>query len=122
MHRVLYGAGFNPTELDRGLAISEELYATKQKMQAQVKQLGDAWSDAEMKGDSRQMGMILRQSVVWGVDVSSVIHSGMRNLQKMRKDLVERQMSPKLLLGYRNPEKSQALARKQAKNKPAPVA
>ncbi len=97
MHRVLYGAGFNPTELDRGLAISEELYATKQKMQAQVKQLGDAWSDAEMKGDSRQMGMILRQSVVWGVDVSSVIHSGMRNLQKMRKDLVERQMSPRLL-------------------------
>lgn len=96
-HRVLYGLGFNPVELDRGMAISQELYETREKMKGMVKKLGDAWGDAELKGDSRQMDNILRQATVWGVDVGSVIQSGMRVLTKTRQDIVERQMPPSML-------------------------
>jgi hypothetical protein len=97
VHRVLYGLGFNPTELDRGMAISQELYETKEKLKSTVKKLGDAWGDAELRGDSRQMDSILRQATIWGVDVGSVIQSGMRNVSKTRQDIVERQMSPQMI-------------------------
>jgi hypothetical protein len=97
MHRILYGMGFNPTELDRGMAISNELYEKKQRMLSQVKKLGDAWSDAEIAGNTAQMATIMRQAIVWGVDVGSVVRSGMNNLTKMREDIIERQLTPRML-------------------------
>lgn len=96
-YRALYALGFNPTQLDRGMAISQELYQEKQKMNAAVKSLGDAWGDAELRGDSRQMDAILRQATVQGVDVGSVIKSGMRNVTKSRQDIIERQMTPRMI-------------------------
>jgi hypothetical protein len=93
IHRFLYGLGFNPVELDRGMMISQELYAEKQKMQSAVKKFGDAWSDASLSGNSEQMSRIMRQAIISGVDVSSVIHSGMRNLKKAREDVIERQLT-----------------------------
>jgi hypothetical protein len=62
-------------------------------MQGMIKKLGDGWADAQLKGDSEQMSRIMRQAIVWGVDTSSVIHSGMRDLKKSRQDLIERELS-----------------------------
>jgi len=98
-HQILYSMGFNPVELDRGMAISTELYEKKERMKGMVAKLGKAWSDAETRGDGGQMALIMRQAVVWGVDVSSVIKSGMRNLKKMREDIIERQLGSSKNLG-----------------------
>jgi hypothetical protein len=93
IHRFLYGLGFNPVELDRGMMISQELYSEKQKMQKAVKKFGDSWADASLSGNSEQMSRIMRQAIISGVDVSSVIHSGMRDLKKTRQDIIERQLT-----------------------------
>jgi hypothetical protein len=100
LHRFLYSVGFNPTELDRGQAISQELFAKREKMTAQVKQLGLAWANAEREGNGQQMSDIMRQSIVWGVDVGEVIKSGMTVLDKQRKDVVERALRPTMLKDY----------------------
>lgn len=90
MHRWFYAFGFNPTELDRAQTVSQELYSSNEKMKAQIKSLGDAWSDAEVGGNTAQMAVILRQSMVWGVDPSKVIQEGMKNLLALQKDVVQR--------------------------------
>lgn len=101
-HRVLYSFGFHPTELDRGQAISHELYKKHQNMREQVTSLGKAWAEAQSSGDSQQMATIMRQAMVWGVDVSSVVKSGMAVTDKQRKDVVERQLRPQDIQGYLN--------------------
>lgn len=102
VHRALYALGFNPVELDRAQAVSQELYDSKQKMTAQITKLGTAWAAAEQNKDNAQMAMIIRQGVTWGVDVSSVISSGMNRLEKQRQDVVERRLRPQDLGKYRS--------------------
>lgn len=94
MTRWLYAFGFNPVELDRASAISQELYAKHESMKKLQTQLGNAWADAEGAQRPEQMGLIMRQAIVWGVDVSKVIEEGMRELTKRRMDVVERTMRP----------------------------
>ncbi|TXH14992.1 MAG: hypothetical protein E6R03_08140 [Hyphomicrobiaceae bacterium] len=101
IHRVLYGFGFNPAELDRAYAVSQELYSSREKLQAQVTKLGKAWAEAQNEGNSNAMAMIMRQSITWGVDVSSVLRSGNAFLTKQRQDVVERQAKPQDLAKYK---------------------
>jgi hypothetical protein len=95
MDKIFYSAGFNPTEIDRGQAIANEIYQKHDKMKAQVKQLGNAWAEAEVGHDSQAMTMIMRQGMVWGVDIGQVIREGMKNLKKMQQGMIERQLKPK---------------------------
>jgi hypothetical protein len=95
MDKIFYSAGFSPTEIDRGQAIANEIYQKHDKMKAQVKQLGDAWADAEVNHDSAGMTRIMRQGMVWGVDVGQVIREGMKNLKKLQQGIIERQLKPK---------------------------
>lgn len=94
MSRWLYAFGFNPVELDRATAISQELYTKHSNMKAAQTKLGNAWADAEQSGRSEQMGLIMRQAVTWGVDVGKVIEEGMREMTRRRLDVVERTMRP----------------------------
>lgn len=100
LHRMLYAVGFNPTELDRGQAVAQELYEHTAKMTAKVKELGNAWAAAEREGNGQQMSDILRQSMIWGVDAGQVVKSGMTVLQKQRMDVIERAMKPNLIKDY----------------------
>jgi hypothetical protein len=99
-HRVLYGFGFHPTELDRGQAISQELYKSNESRRASITQLGRTFAEAQRLGDSEQMAIIMRQAMVWGLDVSSVIKSSAAIMDKQQKDIVERQMRPQDISGY----------------------
>lgn len=93
-HRILYGLGFNPVELDRGQAVAQELQGNQERHKAQVTKLGVAWAEAQKAGRSDEMAIIMRQAMVWGLDISSVIKSGMTIQTKQSKDLVERKMKP----------------------------
>jgi len=99
-HRVLYSFGFHPVELDRGQAISQELYSSQEKLRGRVNDLGKAWAHAQTIGNGEQLGLIMRQAMVWGLDASSVIKSAMAIMDKSRKDVVERQMRPQDLGSY----------------------
>jgi hypothetical protein len=96
-HQALYAAGFSPVELDRGMAISQELYERKEKLKSMTAKLGSEWAEAEMHGDTGKMAMIMRQGFVWGVDTSAIVKSGMKNISNLRKDMVERQLTPKMM-------------------------
>lgn len=100
MHRLLYAVGFNPTELDRGQAVANEIFEQKAKMTAMVQRLGQAWAAAEGNHDGPQMSDILRQASVWGVDVGQVLKSGMTALEKQRKDVIERAIRPNMIKDY----------------------
>ena len=92
--KVLYSFGFNPVEVDRAQAVAADLYSSHEKMAKQVKQLGLAWAEAETNKDSGQMGLIMRQSILWGVDVSKVLEEGMKGVMKRQKDVMERAIRP----------------------------
>lgn len=94
MQRVLYSFGFNPTELERGNAIAQELYQTHTKMTAKQKSFGDAWADAEANKDSQQMALIMRQAMVSGLDISQVIKEGLKGLRKRQQDVLQRSVRP----------------------------
>ena len=102
IHRALYGLGFNPVELDRAQAVSNELYESQQSMKAAVIKYGKAWAGAEQNGDREAMARIMRNAVTQGVDISSVIASGMTNLEKQREDAVGRRIRPEDLGKYKS--------------------
>lgn len=93
-HRMLYGLGFNPVELDRGQAVANELWEDQAKHKAQVTKLSQAWADAQRNGDSQTMAVVMRQAMVWGVDVGSIIHGGLKIISNAQKDAVERKLKP----------------------------
>lgn len=101
-HRILYGFGFNPVEVDRGQAVSQELYAKHEILKAQVKKLGSAWYDASSRGDGAQMAVIMRQGLVWGVDLSQVIKEGMFQMRQHQQDIIERNLRPRDIGPYRS--------------------
>lgn len=102
VHRALYTLGFNPVELDRAQAVSTELYESQTKMKAQVTAYGKAWAEAELGKDNTSMAKIMRNAVTQGVDVSSVISSGLATLAKERQDVVERRIRPQDLGKYKS--------------------
>lgn len=100
--KYLHGFGFNSTELDRAQAVSQELYSNKENYRAMVTKLGRNWVDARTAGDTQQMAIIMRQAMLWGVDVSSVMRSAKAIADKQKKDIVERQAKPENLTPYLN--------------------
>lgn len=99
--RLLYSAGFTPTELQRGYDISSALYETHDALKTEEAKLSKAWAEAEMDGDSQRMGLIMRQGMTWGVDVSRVIKGAMREIDNQRKDIIERHLKPQDIGAWR---------------------
>jgi hypothetical protein len=100
-NRLLYAAGFNPKEIQRGYDISNALYENHEALKAEEQKLGTAWATAEMEGNQNQMALIMRQGMTWGVDISKVIKNGMFEIEKHRKDIIERQLRPKDIGAWR---------------------
>jgi hypothetical protein len=100
VQKLLYSSGFTPTELQRGYDISQALYETHDALKNEEAKLSKAWAEAEMNGDSETMGTIMRQSIVWGVDVGRVIRGGAREIENYRKDIIERRMRPRDIGAY----------------------
>jgi hypothetical protein len=92
--RLLYTMGINPVEIDRNLAVAEELFQNKEKMKSQISSLSAAWATAQRSNDSQGMARIMQQAMLTGVDVSSVLRGAMIRLDKDRKDILERNFKP----------------------------
>ena len=100
VQRLLYAQGFTPVELQRGYDVSQALYETHDALKSEEDKLAKSWAQAEMNGDSESMGVIMRQAMVWGVDVSRVMRAGMKEIDKYRKDIIERRLRPRDIGAY----------------------
>ena len=99
-YKMLHGFGFNSVELDRAQAVSQELFKNKEAHRAMITKLGRNWVDARTQGDSQQMAYIMRQAMMWGIDISSVMKSAKAIMDKQSKDIVERQAKPADIAPY----------------------
>lgn len=99
--RLAYAFKFNPVELDKAMAVQTELYADREKRRERVIALGTAFAEAQEEKNSDQMRLIMRQSLIWGIDVSSVLNSAARRLQLREQEAVERLAKPVQLAPYR---------------------
>ena len=70
---------------------SSALYQSHQNLKEARKEAWPcSWAEAEMNGNSAQMSTIMRQGMTWGVDIGRVIKEGMFEIEKHRKDIIQR--------------------------------
>ena len=92
--RLLYAMKLNPVELDRAMAVADELYRDRAKERRMVIRLGRAFAEAQDNGDSSGINEIMMQAMQWGIDPSKVLQSAMRREQLQAEPLVERTFRP----------------------------
>lgn len=59
--QVLYRLKLNPVDLDKAMAVSNKLYEKREERRAAVAQLGEAFTNAQIKGDSAEMALVMQQ-------------------------------------------------------------
>jgi hypothetical protein len=100
--RTLYRLKLNPVDVDKAMAVSNRLYAKREEKRAAVATLGEAFTNAQMKGDSAEMAMVVRQAMVWGLDTSSVLKSAAVRMAKHREDMINRGYKPSDIALYQS--------------------
>ena len=100
--QTLYKLKLNPVNLDKAMAVSNKLYTQREERKLAVEQLGEAFVNAQIKNDSTEMALIMRQAMVWGVDASSVIRSAMSRMSKYEEDVITRGYKPADIQTYQN--------------------
>lgn len=92
--QFLFTLGFNPTEIEKAYAVSEELWADQTKMKAAVASYGEALFNAYSENDMATVDNIVRRATIEGVDVSSIERSALARSAKAEKDVVTRSFKP----------------------------
>jgi hypothetical protein len=100
--QILYGFGFNPTSLERELAVVDQLYSNQESRRGAVSRMGEAFQGAFLQGDSEQMQAIIRSSAVMGLDPSSIIASAKARLAKTQEGIIGRTFRPQDVVRYRS--------------------
>jgi hypothetical protein len=100
--RVLYGMKLNGPEIDKAMAVADELYEKRAAMDDAVQMLGRAMFEAMQQRDSHGVAMAARQAAKWGIDPSRVYSSAMRRNELQAQPLLERTFSPQQLAPMRN--------------------
>lgn len=98
--KLFYAAGFNPVEMDRAYAVSEQLFYEREKRRAEVGRLGQAFAEAQMNRDNGQMMLILKRAYASGIDPSSVLRSAQARVAKMTTPMLERNFKPEDLARF----------------------
>lgn len=88
--KLLYALKINPVDVDKAMAVSNALYEKKEARANAVAQLGEAFANAQIAGDSEEMALVARQAAVWGVDVSSVLRSAMNRIYMSQDSMMHR--------------------------------
>jgi hypothetical protein len=88
--RMWYTLGFQPLEVEKAYAVSDELWKDQNKMRAAVQRYGEALSHAWEKQDARLMQAIMQRASLEGVDLGSVQRSAQSRLAKAEADVVTR--------------------------------
>lgn len=94
MEKIWFSLGFNPTQIEKAYAVSEELWADQNAMRQAVQRYGEAMSHAYEQNDVKLMETIAMRASVEGVDLSSIERSAMSRLAKADKDIIQRQFKP----------------------------
>lgn len=100
--QMLYRLKLNPVDVDKAMAVSNRLYAKREERKATVMKLGEAFANAQLKGDGAEMALIMRQAFVWGIDGSSVLRSAMARVSKHQDDMITRGYKPQDRAIYEN--------------------
>ena len=113
MGQIFFSLGFNPLQVEKAYAVSEELWADQAKMKKAVQTYGEAMAQAYTAGDMRMVENIAMRAMTEGVDISSIERSAMSRMAKQEADVLTRQFKPedieeRLVVmgkGYKPPEK-----------------
>lgn len=100
MNKLLYVSGFQPSEIERGFAVFEEMLGDKNSQQKTIRSHGQAMAEALKAGDSEAIDRIVTRAIAEGVDLSSVMRSANARLDKDSKGLLERNFDAALRQSY----------------------
>lgn len=96
--RLAYASGLNPTNVERGFRLQDELWQEKKKMDSFVQSAGQAFYNAQQVGDKPTMNSIMLHAMAQGVDFSRVLKVVSTHWEKDQKTQMERIFSPTELL------------------------
>jgi hypothetical protein len=85
---LLYGAGFNPTELEKTYEVYNEIRNDQRRQKEAVAELGQTLAQAWESGDDRLANRTFTRAMAIGVDTSSVL----RSAQARQKRAMETQL------------------------------
>ncbi len=91
---LLYGAGFNPTELDKTYEVYNEIRNNQSAKKELVTSMGEALATAWESGDDRLANRIYLRAQATGVDTSSVLRSAQARTKRGEDTQLEFQAKP----------------------------
>lgn len=91
---LLYGAGFNPTELEKTYDVYNEIRDSQESERALVKEFGQTLAQAWENGDDRLANRVFTRAMAVGVDTSSVLRSAEARTKRGAETQLEFTASP----------------------------
>jgi hypothetical protein len=99
--RLLFASGMNPTEIERQYAVADMLYRDRDRRRSLVAAAGEAYKDAMLRKDSKEMWFILRGALKQGLDPNSILQSAAQRYQNEYTPMLDRTFSPEAIYKYR---------------------
>lgn len=94
MEKIWFSMGFNPVQVEKAYAVSDELWKDQAANRAAVQRYGEAMAHAYERQDLKLMDQIVMRATIEGVDISSIERSAMSRLSKAEADVITRQFKP----------------------------
>ena len=98
--RALHGLGFRSTDMAIQYSAYEHLLKDRDARRHKVSVFGERYAYAMADGDRQEMGRVLQQATVMGVDLGSVMQSAQVRLRAMNRDMFGRNFRPEDLERY----------------------
>jgi hypothetical protein len=92
--KIWYSMGLSPLELAKANREANMLYENKMARRAIISTMGNTYSEAMDRGDSRAMWEVIQAARYQGIDISSVMKSAATRSKKGNTDLLERSADP----------------------------
>ena len=100
--KILYSMGFNSTQVDKQMAASQEMWADQDRRLGTIQAYGEAWAEAEQRGDTTTIYDIRRRAILQGLPLDSILRSAQARLHKYREPSVQRQFSPQEVFKWKS--------------------
>ena len=100
--RILYALGFHPVELDKAMAVQNDLYKKRGDMMAAVNKYGLQYAEAMASKDQSGMQKVVRDCLAYGISVNSVMKSAQSQYAKLQKPAVQRNYKYQEIAPYLN--------------------
>lgn len=80
--KILYSLGLNQVEIDRHQVAGKQLWKQQEAMRTAVSNLGIAYAEAQMEGDTDSMQRVIDQTLMSGIPLSSVMKSAQTRVRR----------------------------------------